>query len=60
MPGVLDAGLRRGARAAVEAADEHDVGVRLGDARGDGADANLGHELDADARVMVRVLQVVD
>ncbi len=58
--GVLDAGLRRGARAAVVAADEHDVRVRLGDAGGDGADADLGHELDADARVMVGVLQVVD
>ena len=59
-PGVLDAGLRRSARAAVEAADEHNVGMRLGDARGDGADANLGHQLDTDARVVVGVLQVVD
>ena len=30
--------------------DEDGVGVRLGDARGDGADARLGDELDADAR----------
>jgi hypothetical protein len=34
--------------------------VGLGDAGGDGADADLGHQLDADARVMVGVLQVVD
>ena len=58
--GVRDRGLRRGARAAVVAADQHDVGVRLGDARGDGADADLGHQLDADPRVPVGVLQVVD
>ncbi len=49
--GVLDAGQRRGAGAAVVAADEHHVGVGLGDARRDGADADLGHQLDADARV---------
>ncbi len=58
--GVLDAGLRRRAGAAVVAADQHHVGVRLGDAGGDGADADLGHQLDADARVAVGVLQVVD
>ena len=57
---VLDAGLRRGARAAVVAADQHHVRVRLGDAGGHGADADLGHQLHADARVMVGVLQVVD
>jgi hypothetical protein len=49
--GVLDRGLRRGAGAAVVAGDEHDVRVRLGDAGGDGADADLGDELHADARV---------
>ena len=57
---VRDRGLRRGARAAVVAADEHDVGVRLGDAGGDRADADLGDQLHADARVAVAVLQVVD
>ena len=58
--GVRDRGLRRGARAAVVAADQHDVGVRLGDARGDRADADFGDQLDADARAAVGVLQVVD
>ncbi len=38
----------------------HHVGMGLGDACGDGADADLGDELDADARVLVRVLEVVD
>ena len=37
--GVLEAGQRAGAGAAVVAGDEHDVGVRLADARGDRADA---------------------
>ena len=55
---MLDSG--RGAGAAVVAADEHHVGVGLGHAGGDRADADLGHELDADARVLVRVLEVVD
>ncbi len=58
--GVLDAGQRRGARAAVVPADEHQVGVRLGHAGRDGADAHLGHQLHADARPRVRVLEVVD
>ena len=57
---VLDAGLRRRAGAAVVTADEHHVRVRLGDARRNRADAHLSHELDADARVMVRVLEVVN
>ena len=58
--GVLDAGQRRGAGAAVVAADQHHVGVRLGHAGRDGADADLGHQLHADAGVVVGVLQVVD
>ena len=58
--GVLERGERRGAGAAVVAGDEHDVGVRLGDAGGDGADADLGDELDVDAGGRVGVLQVVD
>ena len=59
-PGVLDRGERRGAGAAVVAGDEDGVGVGLGDAGGDRADADLGHELDADARLRVGVLEVVD
>ena len=47
--GVLDRGQRRRAGAAVMAGDQHDVGVRLGDAGGDRAHADLGHELDVDA-----------
>ena len=58
--GVLERGERRGAGAAVVARDEHDVGVRLRDAGGDGADADLGHELHVDAGARVGVLQVVD
>jgi hypothetical protein len=38
--GVLETGERRGAGAAVVAADEHDIGVRLRHAGGDGADAD--------------------
>ena len=58
--GVLDGGERRGAGAAVVAADQHHVGMGLGDAGGDGADADFGDQLHADARVVVGVLQVVD
>ena len=59
-PGVLDRGQRRGARAAVVAADQDDVGVGLGDARRDRPDADLGHQLHGDAGVRVGVLEVVD
>ena len=45
---MLDAGQGRRPGAAVVAADEHHVRVRLGDARRHGADAHLGHQLDAD------------
>ena len=58
--GVLDRGLRRGAGAAVIAADQHHVGMRLGDAGGNRAHADFGHQLHADARVAVGVLQIVD
>ena len=57
---VLERGERRGAGAAVVAGDEHDVGVRLGDARGDRADADLGHQLHVHAGTRVGVLEVVD
>ena len=59
-PACLMRRLRRRAGAAVVAADQHHVRMRLGDAGGDRADADFGHELHADARVAVRVLQVVD
>ena len=51
--GVLDRSLRAGAGAAVVAADQHDVRFSLGHARRDGADADFGHQLDADARLAV-------
>ncbi len=57
---VLERGERRGAGAAVVAGDEDDVRVGLGDAGGDGADADLGDQLDVDAGRRVGVLQVVD
>ncbi len=58
--GILDRGERRGAGAAVVAGDEDDVGVRLGHAGGDGADAGFGDELHADLGARVHFLQVVD
>ena len=59
-PACFMRGQRRGAGAAVVAGDQHDVGVRLRDARRDRADAVLGDELDVHARTGVGVLQVVD
>ena len=58
--GVFDGRERRRAGAAVVAADEDDVGVGFRDAGGDGADADLGDELDADAGAVVRVFEVMD
>ena len=57
---VLDARERGRAGAAVEAGDEDDVGLGLGHARGDRADADLGDELDVDAGLLVGVLEVAD
>ena len=50
-PRVLEARQRRRAGAAVMARDQHDVGMRLGDARGHRAHAALGHELHVDPRL---------
>ena len=58
--GVLDRGERRRARAAVVTRDQDHVGVRLGDARRDRADARFGDQLHADARARVRHLQIED
>ena len=58
--GVLERRQRRGAGAAVVAGDQHHVGVRLGDARRDRADADLGDQLHVHAGRGVGVLQVVD
>ena len=49
--GVIDGASGRGAGSAVVAGDEDRLRARLGDARGDGADARLGDELDGDLRV---------
>ena len=45
---MLDRSQRRSAGAAFEAGDRHVIGLALGDARGDRADADLGDELDRD------------
>ena len=58
--GVLQRRQRAGAGAAVVAGDQHDVGLGLAHAGGDGAHADLGDELDVHARRRVGVLQVVD
>jgi hypothetical protein len=47
---VLDRLSGAGAGAAVVAADQDLVGIALGHAGGDGADADLGHQLDETAR----------
>ncbi len=59
-PGVLYRGERCCACPAVVAGDEHHVGLGLSDACGDGADADLGHELHVHPRQRVGGLQVVD
>ena len=58
--GVLERRQRAGARAAVVAGDQHDVGLRLADPGRNGADPDLGDELDVHARRRVGVLEVVD
>src|SRR6185369_2354050 len=50
----------RRAGAAVVAGDHDVVGLGLRDAGGDRADADFGDKLDADARLLVGVLQIVD
>ena len=58
--GMLDAGERRSAGAAVMPTDQDHVGVRLGDACGDGADPDLGNQLDRHPRRRIGVAQIVD
>ena len=53
---VLDGREWRRPGPAVVSADEDDIGVGLGDAGGDGANAHLGNELDADPGLTVGVL----
>ena len=58
--GVLDGTQRRCARAAAVAADQHDIGMRFGDAGGDRAHADFGYQLDRNACLRIDVLQVVN
>ncbi len=58
--GMLERGERTGAGTAVVTGDQHDVGLGLRDAGGDGADTTLGDELHVHASRRVGVLQVVD
>ena len=58
--GVLERRQRAGARAAVVAGDQHDVCFRLADSGRNGADSDLGDELDVHARRRVGVLEIVD
>ena len=58
--GVLERRQRAGAGAAVVAGDQHDVCFRLADSGRNGADSDLGDELDVHARRRVGVLEIVD
>ncbi len=58
--GVLERGQGAGPGAAVVARDQHHVGLGLGHARGDGAHADLGHQLHVHPGRRVGVLEVVD
>ncbi len=57
---MLDRTQRRSAGSAVVAGDQHHIGMRLRNARGDRADASFGHQLHRNARLRIDVLQVVD
>ena len=59
-PGRAGADRAHGEGAAVVAGDDDVVGLGLGHAGRDRADAGLRDQLDADARLLVGVLQVVD
>ena len=58
--GMFDGGDRAGAGAAIVAGNGHMIRVRLGDTRRDCADADFGHQLDADAGGGIHVLQVMN
>jgi hypothetical protein len=58
--GMGQRGQRAGAGAALEPGDRHMVGARLGDAGGDRADPDLGHQLDRHRGLGIGVLQIVD
>ena len=50
----------RSAGTAGVAGDQHDIGVCLRNARGNGTHADFRDQLDGDARLGIDVLQVVD
>ena len=58
--GMLDGRPGRSARAAVMAGNHHMVGLGLGHAGGNRADAGFADQLDADAGARVDVFQIVD
>ena len=58
--GMLDGRQRRSARPAIMPRNQNMIRVGFGDARRHGADANFRHQLHADARCTVRVLQIVN
>ena len=60
LAGMVDRGQGRSAGSALVARDGDMIGVGLAHARGDGADAELGDQLDADPCLAVRVLQIMD
>jgi len=57
---MSEGGEWRSARAALEAGDRHMIGPRFGNARGDGAHADLRDQLHRDAGFGIDVLQIVD
>ena len=57
---VFDASLRRGAGPAIITADEHHIGMRFGHPSRDGPDAHLRHELNANARMMIGIFEIVN
>src|SRR5882724_10443803 len=59
-PGVLDGSERRGASAAIVAANGDDVRAGLGDSGGDDANARAGNQLYTDAGARIHSAQVVD
>ena len=57
---MFQRGQRRRAGSTVLAGDQHHIGMGFRDAGRDGANPDLGDELDVDAGGVVRVLQIVD
>ena len=58
--GMFDGSERRGSGASVMPADQHQVGMRLGDTCGNGADANFGDQFHRDSSLRIDVFQIVN